>query len=128
MNIKIVNYAPATSPTVQAFVDVTIDGWLRLNGLNYDRNGGLRSAQLTFTRNGKRNFVSAVAIIDSDLRELLKEDILGAINKYVANLPPEQRTRPPKPPAVKPEKVALPVTPKLAEPAAKPALAGRADC
>jgi hypothetical protein len=34
-----------------------------------------------------------------DLRELLAADILAAIHVHVANLPPEKRTRPPRPPA-----------------------------
>ena len=102
MHIKVVNYAPSSSPLVQAFVDVELDGWLRFNGLNFDRDGGLRSAQLTATRDGKRSYLSAVVVIDKDLRELLAADILAAIHAYVASLPPDQRMRPPRPPTMQP--------------------------
>jgi hypothetical protein len=98
MHIRIVNYALSASPKVQAFVDVELDGWLRFNGLNFDRDGGLRSAQLVATRDGQRNYLSAVVVIDQDLRELLASDILAAIHEYLATLPPESRIRPPRPP------------------------------
>ena len=47
MNVQVVSYTTSSSSLVQAFVDVEIDGWLRLNGLNLLRNGALAPAQLT---------------------------------------------------------------------------------
>ena len=111
MDIKIASYMPSTSPLAMAFVDIVVDGWLRINGLNFLRDGSLKSPQLRYDRNGQRNWLSAVVVIDDDLRELLAGDILAAINKYAASLPPEQRMRPPRPPrpaAV--EKVIMPAT------------------
>ncbi|MGA7239442.1 MAG: hypothetical protein WBY44_27420 [Bryobacteraceae bacterium] len=133
MHIKVVGYAPSTSVLVMAFADIVFDGWLRINGVNFLRDGSLKSPQLRYDRNGQRNWLSALAVPDPDLRELLAGDILAAINKYVATLPPEERMRPPRPPAAKPEKVAMPVTvaapkkivlpvkvmPKAVEPAVK---------
>jgi hypothetical protein len=109
MDIKVVNYWPSASPMVMAFVDVVVDGWLRFNGLNLDRDGGLRSAQLTAHRDHKRTYLSAVVILDQDLKELLTGEILAAITTYVASLPPDERMRPPRvpvvpPPTVTPEK------------------------
>jgi hypothetical protein len=54
-----------------AFVDIEVDGWLRFHGLNHNRDGTLRSAQLTPWRHGKRLFFDAVEIADADLREVL---------------------------------------------------------
>jgi hypothetical protein len=45
MTIRITRYTLSTSPLVQAFVDIEVDGWLRFKGLNYNRDGTLRSAQ-----------------------------------------------------------------------------------
>lgn len=114
MHIKIVNYALSASPMVQAFVDIVVDNWLRINGVNLLRDGGLMPPQLSYNRSGKRNWLSAVVVIDDDLRELLSGDILAAITTYVASLPPEQRMRPPRPAAAKP-----PQEPANAEPPLK---------
>ena len=69
MRIKVVNYAPSASPMVLAFVDIELDGWLRFNGLNLDRDGGLRSAQLTATRAGQRSYLlhsdRSVTVLDT---------------------------------------------------------------
>jgi hypothetical protein len=101
MQIRIVRYVPSTSPLIQAFVDIELDGWLRFNGLNYHRDGTLRSAQLTPWRHGKRLYFDAVEILDADLGTLLTTDILAAINAHVQALPPEARVRRVKPPEPK---------------------------
>jgi hypothetical protein len=82
---------------VQAFVDVEIDGWLRFNGLNFIRDGTLRSAQLTpWRRDGQRRFFDAVQILDAEPRALLMDEILVAIDAHIGTLPPEQRMKPPR--------------------------------
>jgi hypothetical protein len=99
VTIRIVHYAASASPLVQAFVDVEVDGSLRFNGLNFLRDGSLRPAQLTqMLREGKRRYRDAVTILDPDLEKLLAAEILAAIQKHVALLPPELRMRPPLPP------------------------------
>jgi hypothetical protein len=81
---------------VQAFVDVEIDGWLRLNGLNYHRDGSLKAAQLIqWRRGGEHRYRDALQILNADLAKRLATDILAAIQTHVALLPPEQRMRPP---------------------------------
>ena len=95
MNIRIVNYAASASPLVQAFVDVEIDGWLRFNGLNFLRAGGLGPARLRAWGDGKRLYRDAVEILDADLAKQLTADILAAIEAHVALLPVERRARPP---------------------------------
>jgi hypothetical protein len=95
IEIRVVQYFASVSPTVEAFVDVEIDGWLRFNGLNLLREGTLRSAQLTPWRNGRRMFRDAVQVVDADLDKLLSADILAAIQAYAALLPGERRRRPP---------------------------------
>ena len=43
MRIKILKYsASARTADVQAFVDIELDGWLRLNGIHFQRNKTLR--------------------------------------------------------------------------------------
>jgi hypothetical protein len=95
MQIKIVNYVATMNPTVQAFVDIEIDGWLRCKGLNLQRDGSLRSAQLTPWRNGKRVFRDAVEVLDADLNELLATDILTAISRHAEKLPPQEHIKAP---------------------------------
>jgi hypothetical protein len=95
MNIKIVNYVTTVSRLVQAFVDVTVDDWLRFNGLNFHRDGTLHPAQLTGWCGKKRLYRDAVQVLDADLSKLLAVDILAAINAYIALLPVERRLRPP---------------------------------
>lgn len=104
MQIRVLRYVPSTSPLVQAFVDVLVDDWLQFNGLNLNRNGTLRSAQLTW-RDEKRRFRDAVEIPDADLRQLVIEEILAAIQAHIQTLPPEQRVKPVKVPVeiTKPE-------------------------
>jgi hypothetical protein len=99
MQIQVVRYTPSTSRLTQAFVDVVLDGWLRLNGLNFDRDGRLRSAQLTpWRRNGPRLFFDAVEVTDPDLHESVAAAILAAIHQHLETLPLEQRVLPPRPP------------------------------
>jgi hypothetical protein len=80
------------------FVDIEIDGWLRLNGLNLLRDGAMRSSQLTPLINGKRCFIDAVEVVDPDLRASLTAAIKAAITEYAETLPLEQRVKPPRPP------------------------------
>jgi hypothetical protein len=94
MTIRIVSYVPSASPLVQAFIDIELDGWLRFNGLNLHRDGKLWSAQLTIPRNGGRSYRNAVEILDGDLSDLLRADILAAIHAYIETLPPERRMKP----------------------------------
>jgi hypothetical protein len=115
VKIRVVNYTASISSLVQAFVDIEVDGWLRFNGLNLHRDGKLWSAQLTRIVQGKRVYRNAVQILDGDLSELLRADILDAIRAHIETLPPEERVRPPKPPGQmieprKPETVKKAVT------------------
>ena len=98
MKISVLQYTTSGSPIVQAFVDIELDSWLRFNGLNLFRDGSLDSAQLTRIFPNGRSYRPAVEILDADLRELLAADILAAIRAYIATLPPDERTRPPRPP------------------------------
>jgi hypothetical protein len=104
MHIKVVNYTLSSSPAVAAFVDVEIDDWLRVNGLNFTRNGTVRPAQLTWKRAGKGMFRDTVQVPDADLAKLLAGDILAAVEAHIAFLPEEQRLRLPIPlkPRLKP--------------------------
>src|SRR5262249_13348406 len=96
MRIQVARYVASTSPVVQAYVDIEVDHWLRFTGLHYRRDGTLRSAQLTpLGRNGKRQFLNAVEIVDADLRELLPQETLAAIHAHIETLPLEQRVKPP---------------------------------
>jgi hypothetical protein len=97
MQIKILNYTASTRGDVHAFVDLELNGWLRFNGIHYQRDGTLRSAQLTPVRHGRRIFVPAVEVSDADLRELLAVDILAAIHAHIETLPPEKRVKEPRP-------------------------------
>ena len=98
MQIKILRYSACVRSDVQAFIDLEVNGWLRFNGIHFQRDGTLRSAQLTPMRNGRRVFLPAVEVLDADLRELLTADILAAIHKHLETLPPEKRLKPPRPP------------------------------
>jgi hypothetical protein len=97
MQIKILTYFASVRSDVQAFIDLEVNGWLRFNGIHFQRDGTLRSAQLTPMRNGRRVFLPAVEVFDADLRELLTADILAAIHKHLETLPPEKRVKPPRP-------------------------------
>jgi hypothetical protein len=101
MNIRVVNYTPSGSPLVQAFVDVEIDNWIRFNGLNFHRDGTLRSAQLTPSRQGNpgnhRVYRDAVKILDEDLAKVIAAEIVAAIQAHIVLLPEEGRLRPPVP-------------------------------
>jgi hypothetical protein len=114
MQIRVVNYTTSASPMVQAFVDVELDGWLRFNGLNLHRDGKLWSAQLTRMIHGQRTYRNAVEILDGDLCELLRADIMAAIHAYIETLPPEERVRPVS--ARQAETPANPPEPKKPEP------------
>ena len=83
VQVKILRYHATTRDAVQAFVDIELNGWLRLNGVHFQRDGTLRSAQLTPLRNGQRLFIPAVEVLDADLRELLTADILAAIHQHL---------------------------------------------
>jgi hypothetical protein len=79
-------------------VNVEIDGWLRLNGLNLLRDGTLKPAQLSPWQPGnshKRLYWDAVQILDGVLAKRLAADILRAIRAHVAGLPEKRRQRPP---------------------------------
>ena len=123
MQIKILNYSASVRDDVQAFVDLELNGWLRLNGIHLQRDGTLKSAQLTPMRNGRRVFLPAVEVLDAELRELLTEDILAAIHAHVESLPPERRMRPPRPiaPREQPFKVKRATEKPAAAPHAPPA-------
>jgi hypothetical protein len=125
LTIRIVNYTASASPLVQAFVNVEIDGWLRLNGLNLYRDGTLRAAQLTPIRQGKRLYIDAIQVLDADLSKRLAADILAAIHAHIALLPVERRLRPPiapKPPREPKSSAAAPAQKPSPSPAAiKPA-------
>jgi len=97
MQIKILNYSASIRDHIQAFIDIEINGWLRLNGVHLQRDGTLKSAQLTPMRNGRRLFLPAVEVVDPDLRELLAAEIRAAIHQHLETLPPEKRMRPPQP-------------------------------
>jgi hypothetical protein len=115
MQIKIERYTLSGSPLVRAFVDVLVDDWVRIVGLNYNRDGTLRSAQLTAWRDGRRLFWNAIEIPDPDLRELVTEEILAAIRAHVATLPPDERVKPPRPPRT-PQQPARPPVPPATRP------------
>jgi hypothetical protein len=83
VQVKVLRYHATTRDAVQAFVDLELDGWLRLNGAHFQRDGTLRSAQLTPLRNGQRLFIPAVEVLDADLRELLTADMLAAIHQHL---------------------------------------------
>jgi len=102
MQITVVKYTTSFSPLVQAFVDIECDGWLRIIGLNYLRNGTLKPAQMTPWYRKPKQFFDAIQIPDPDLRQLITEEILAAIHAHVETLPPEQRSKPPKLPTPKP--------------------------
>jgi hypothetical protein len=122
MNIRIVNYTTSASPLVQAFVSVEIDGWLRLNGLNYLRDGMLKPAQLTYHRDHHRHYLDAVQVLDTDLAQSLAAEIAQAIQAHIALLPEAQRLKTPAPSRRGPKK-AEPAAPKaIPPPAALPPL------
>jgi hypothetical protein len=98
MRIEIVGYVPSTSRDVQAYFNILIDSWVRVNGLHLRRDGSIRSGQLTWLRGGRRHFLSAVEIADADLRELVVEEIKSSVAAYAAALPEEARMLPPAPP------------------------------
>jgi hypothetical protein len=116
MHIRIVNYFASIRDHIQAFVDIEIDGWLRFSGIHLQRDGTLRSAQLTPMRKGRRAFLPAVEVVDPDLRELLTAEILAAIHQHLETLPPEKRMRPPQPivPRAQPGLQRAPETPAAA--------------
>jgi len=103
MQIKIVNYSASVRSDVQAFIDLELNGWLRLNGIHFKRDGTLLSAQLTPTRHGRRIFLPALEVLDADLRGLMTAEILAAIHTHMESLPPETRVRPPRPSASRDE-------------------------
>jgi hypothetical protein len=47
MHVEIVSYTTTISRSTQAYVSIVIDGYIRINGLHYRRNGTLDAAQLT---------------------------------------------------------------------------------
>jgi hypothetical protein len=102
MHIQIVGYALSVNPRIQAFVDVLIDDWLRVNGLNYCRDGTLSSAQLTWQHNARRHYRSSIVIEDADLRELVLQEIKVALDAHIASLREKQRMLPPRPPKPRP--------------------------
>jgi hypothetical protein len=102
MHIQIVGYALSVNPKIQALVDVLIDDWLRVNGLNYCRDGTLGSAQLTWQHNARRHYRSSIVIEDADLRELVLQEINVAFGAHIASLREEQRMLPPRPPKPRP--------------------------
>jgi hypothetical protein len=115
MKIEVVRYTACYSPLVQAFVNVEIDGWLRFIGLNWLRDGSLQPAQLSYFRDGKKRYLDAVEIADPDLRALISDDILAAIQTYVETLPEEERIKPPRPPRT-PQQPARPPVPPATRP------------
>jgi hypothetical protein len=102
VHIKIVGYALSVNPKIQAFVDVLIDDWLRVNGLNYCRDGTLGSAQLTWQHNARRHYRPSIVIEDADLRELVLQEIKVALEAHIASLRGDQRLLPPRPPKPRP--------------------------
>src|SRR4051812_25923860 len=97
MQVKICKYSTSTRADVQAFVDLELDGWLRLNGIHFQRDGALQSAQLTPLRDGRRVFLPAVEILDAERREMLTAEILAAIHAHMETLSPEKREKPVRP-------------------------------
>jgi hypothetical protein len=97
MQVKICKYSASTRADVQAFVDLELDGWLRINGLHLQRDNTIKSAQLTPLRDGRRVFLPAIEIVDAERRELLTGEILAAIRAHMETLPPEKREKPVRP-------------------------------
>jgi hypothetical protein len=97
LSVHVIRFITSERPQVQAFIDVVINGWLRLNGLHLMRDGSLRAAQLTPLIRGKRAHIDSIQVIDRDLRESLTAAILAAIREHLETLPPDQRVKPPRP-------------------------------
>lgn len=115
MQVTILNYKLSRRTLVQAFVDIEIDGWLRINGIHFERERTLRAPQLTPWIQGQRLFIPAVEIIDP----AIESAILDAIDAHIETLPAEQRVIPAKPPRVdkvKPPANPAPPQPKQAQP------------
>jgi hypothetical protein len=96
--VRVVRYSASDRALVQGFVDVEVDGWLRLNGVNLLRDGSIRPGQLTPLIAGRRCHIDSIQIIDDHLRKSLTASILAAIRAHLETLPPEQRVKPPRPP------------------------------
>jgi hypothetical protein len=79
----------------QAFVDLQI-GPIRLNGVHLQRDGSIRSAQLTPMIGGRRVFIPSIEILDPQLREQLTQAIQTAIEAHLATLPPDKRVKAPR--------------------------------
>jgi hypothetical protein len=96
-SVHVIRFITSERPQVQAFIDVEIDGWLRLNGLNLLRDGSIKPGQLTPLIAGRRCHIDSVQVIDGDLRESLTAAILAAIRAHLEKLKPEERMKPPQP-------------------------------
>jgi hypothetical protein len=125
--VRVIRYHAVERAQVQGFVDIEINGVLRLNGVNLMRDGSIRPGQLTPLIHNKRCYIDSIQVLDEDLRESLRTAILAAIQAHLETLPPEQRVKPPRPPESRqPDKrpaasakplAAVPIKPKPAGPA-----------
>lgn len=110
--IEILRYSLSPRYDVQAYVNLLIDGWVRINGLRYMRNQTIATGQLTPMKNGKILFVPAIEIPDPERRAAIEGVICAAILAHLETLPPEQRIIPPVPPKPKKPKAPPPAAPQ----------------
>jgi hypothetical protein len=94
--VHVIRYNPVDRRRVQAFVDIQIDGVLRLNGIHLMRDGSVEARDLRPLIHHKRAFIPAIEILDPGLLESLTAAILAAIRAHLETLPPEQRVKPPR--------------------------------
>jgi hypothetical protein len=92
--VRVIRYNPVERTRVQAFVDIEIDGILRLNGLHLMRDGSIEAAKLTPLVRGRRAFIPAIEILDPGLLESMTTAILVAIQAHLQTLPPTQQVKP----------------------------------
>jgi hypothetical protein len=126
MEIKVVKYRLTNNQAIQAFIDITIDDWLRINRLHFHRDGDLKSAHLHYNQDGEDKFSAAVQIVDPDRNSVIKEAIRQAVRAYIETLPPNERERLPRVKQKKPQpgKQAAPTAPT--KPAIPPPLQPKA--
>jgi hypothetical protein len=108
MPFSISGYAASENKDIQAFFNVTADGWLKIYGLALLRDGGITVAQLTWTRGRQKFYRPAIKILDDDLRELVTREIRAALNAHIATLPEGERELPPAPPKPRKQAAATP--------------------
>ena len=116
--VRVIRYHAVERAQVQGFVDIEINGVLRLNGVNLMRDGSIRPGQLTPLIHNKRCYIDSIQVLDEDLRESLRTAILAAIQAHLETLPPEQRVKPPRQSGPRPSTDRMPAA--SAKPSAVP--------